>query len=80
MEPNAGGVLGKDPGLECPDALPFGLGDQLSHEHGADALAAPFLIEYINLISNAGSRADIPIRCFMPDTRGWLTLADMKKC
>jgi len=47
--------------------------------NGYYGAAAPLLIEYINLMSDAGSRADIPIRCFTADTRGWLTLSDMNR-
>ncbi|NLS93303.1 MAG: DUF4838 domain-containing protein [Planctomycetaceae bacterium] len=41
--------------------------------------AAPHLVEYLELISQAGRRAAIPVRCFTRDTRGWLTLADMNR-
>ena len=47
--------------------------------HGYYNAAAPFLIEYIHLMSDAGRRAGIPIRCFMSETRGWLTLADVNR-
>ena len=50
------------------------LGEFLNGYYGA---AGPYLIEYIHLISEAGRRACIPIRCFTSDTRGWLTLSDM---
>lgn len=39
--------------------------------------AAPYLIQYIQRMSAAGQRAAVPIRCFMPDTRGWLTRTDI---
>lgn len=41
--------------------------------------AGPHLVEYIQLMSDAGRRAGIPIRCFTNDTRGWLTLSDMNR-
>jgi hypothetical protein len=54
---------------------------RLLHEFmdGYYGAAAPHLIQYIELISEAGQRANIPIRCFMNDTRGWLTLADINR-
>ena len=47
--------------------------------NGYYGAAAPYLIRYIDLMSAAGRRAGIPIRCFMDETRGWLTLADMNR-
>ncbi|MHB8897469.1 MAG: DUF4838 domain-containing protein [Thermoguttaceae bacterium] len=41
--------------------------------------AAPHLTEYLELMSEAGRRAGIPIRCFASDTRGWLPLADLNR-
>lgn len=54
---------------------------QLLHEFmdGYYGAAAPHLVQYIELMSEAGRRANIPIRCFMNDTRGWLALADMNR-
>ncbi len=47
--------------------------------HGYYGAAAPFLTDYIHLMSAAGQRSGIPIRCYMADTRGWLTLADINR-
>jgi hypothetical protein len=47
--------------------------------NGYYGAAAPYLMGYIDSMSDAGRRAGIPIRCFMQDTRGWLTLADMNR-
>jgi hypothetical protein len=47
--------------------------------NGYYGAAGPHLTEYIHLMSDAGRRAGIPIRCFMNDTRGWLTLSDMNR-
>ncbi len=41
--------------------------------------AAPHLKEYLNLINDAGERAGLYLRCFMPDTSAWLTLEDLNR-
>ena len=55
--------------------------EQLLEEfmNGYYGAAGAHLTEYIQLMSDAGCRAEIPIRCFMNDTRGWLTLSDMNQ-
>lgn len=47
--------------------------------NGYYGAAGPYLVRYIHLLSDAGRRAGIPIRCYMADTRGWLTLDDMNR-
>lgn len=41
--------------------------------------AGPYLGEYLELISEAGQRKDIDLRCYMTDTRSWLTLEDLNR-
>ncbi|NLF73392.1 MAG: DUF4838 domain-containing protein [Candidatus Anammoximicrobium sp.] len=41
--------------------------------------AGPYVRQILGAMSEAGCRAGIPIRCFMSDTRGWLTLNDMNR-
>ncbi len=41
--------------------------------------AAPFLIEYIQVMTEAVRRSDVHLRCYMPDTRKWLTLDDLNR-
>jgi len=60
-----------------PDADEKQLFDEFMH--GYYEAAAPFLIEYLDLVSDAGRRAGIPIRCYMNDTRAWLTVADLNR-
>ncbi len=54
---------------------------ELLHEfmNGYYGAAGSYLAEYIHLTSGAGRRAGVPIRCFMNDTRAWLTLSDMNR-
>ena len=47
--------------------------------NGYYGAAAPHLIRSIEVIDEAGGRAEIPIRCFTRDTRGWLSLADLNQ-
>ncbi len=41
--------------------------------------AAPYLAEYIHLMSRAGQRSGVYLRCYMPDTKKWLTLDDLNQ-
>ncbi|MDD4869746.1 MAG: DUF4838 domain-containing protein [Kiritimatiellae bacterium] len=45
--------------------------------NGYYGAAAPYLIQSMNVIDEAGRRAKIPVRCYMRDTSGWLPLADL---
>lgn len=60
-----------------PDADEKELLDEFMN--GYYGAAGPHLTEYIHSMSNAGRGAGIPIRCFISDTRGWLTLSDMNR-
>ncbi|MDY0170338.1 MAG: DUF4838 domain-containing protein [Thermoguttaceae bacterium] len=41
--------------------------------------AAPHLIEYIQVMTGAAQRSGVYLRCYMPDTRSWLTLDDLNR-
>ncbi len=41
--------------------------------------AAPYLEEYIQLMSRAVQRSGVYLRCSMPDTKKWLTLDDLNQ-
>jgi hypothetical protein len=58
-----------------PDADEQRLLDEFTS--GYYGTAGPYLRQIIGVMSDAGRRAGIPVRCFMSDTRGWLTLNDM---
>lgn len=60
-----------------PDADEKALLDEFMN--GYYGPAAPHLIAYLDLMSEAGRRAGVPIRCFTDDTRAWLTLADLNR-
>jgi hypothetical protein len=47
--------------------------------NGYYGAAAPHLRAYIDLMSQAGLRASVPVGCFTPSTEGWLTLADLNQ-
>ncbi len=60
-----------------PDADEKKLLDEFMY--GYYGAAGSYLTEYIHLMSDAGRRAGVPIRCFTSDTRGWLTLSDLNR-
>ncbi|MEN6405830.1 MAG: DUF4838 domain-containing protein [Thermoguttaceae bacterium] len=41
--------------------------------------AAPHLLAYLDVIGDAGERSGKHLRCYLEDTDGWLTLADLNK-
>ena len=41
--------------------------------------AAPYLIEYIQVMTDAVQRSGIYLRCYMSDTGGWLALDDLNR-
>ncbi len=41
--------------------------------------AAPHLLQYLELREEAAGRKDIYLRCFMPNTAGWLDLDDLNR-
>jgi hypothetical protein len=41
--------------------------------------AAPHLQAYLDLVTQAAHTSDVYLRCFMPNTSAWLTLADMNR-
>lgn len=47
--------------------------------NGYYGAAGPHLIRSIELLDEAGRRAKIPVRCYMRDTSGWLSLEDLSR-
>lgn len=47
--------------------------------NGYYGAAAPHLIRSIEVMDAAGRGAKIPVRCYMSDTHGWLSLADLNR-
>jgi len=47
--------------------------------NGYYGAAAPHLRAYLDLMSQAGLRATVPVGCYMPTTDAWLTAADLNQ-
>src|SRR5690606_35572524 len=59
VEPEAAGVLGEDAGLDGPDAVGFGSGDERGQQRGSDAPAAGMRADVDAVLDDSGVAAAV---------------------